>query len=145
MQRQKPVCSDVRGRGAAAAHPLPLRCGRDTQVPPLGVPEPAVTAGHPRRALAGVGERGPGGVCPLGAAGADVADVAADHVGEGGERQSGDTSLTVPCWRGADVEAYTCSAAANESPWPRREPGVAPPGWHRVFVTALSLGAAPAG
>lgn len=43
---------------------------------------------------------------PLGAAGVDVA---ADYVGEGGERESGDTSLMAPCCRGADVEADTCS------------------------------------
>lgn len=50
--------------------------------------------------------QGPGSVSPPGAAGADVA---ADHVGEGGEQESGDTSPTAPCCRGADVEADTCS------------------------------------
>lgn len=55
--------------------------------------------------MRGAGQ-GPGSVSPPGAAGADVA---ADHVGEGGEQESGDTSPTAPCCRGADVEADTCS------------------------------------
>lgn len=41
--------------------------------------------------------------------GAAGADVAADYVEEGGEQESGDTSLVAPCCRGADVEADTCS------------------------------------
>lgn len=64
-------------------------------MPLLGVPDPAVAVGTQSRAptelLGRAGEQGAAGVCPLGAAGADVA---ADHVGEGGERQSGDTAVT---------------------------------------------------
>lgn len=44
-------------------------------------------------------------VLPLRAAGTDVA---ADHVGEGGEQESGDTLLMPPCCRGMDAEADTC-------------------------------------
>lgn len=85
-------------------------------MPPLAVPDPRADHGDPIagahvvlwQELPAVGVLGRDwpAFLPLEAAGADVA---ADHVGEGGERESGDTSLMAPCCRGADVEADTCS------------------------------------
>jgi len=73
-------------------------------VPPLGAPGPTADHGDPlpgtqvmpwqELPTAGVPGRDWLAFLPLGAAGADVA---ADYVGEGGERESGDTSLTAPC------------------------------------------------